>query len=173
MSTSSPRKSIFLSLIYVVIAMIAMWILLMPWVPAIAAVSMRRFHLTSSSFVWWAIQQPIPSMYNFCNTFEIRQWPPGVTNSLVSDPLFFDLSSDKTIDFGKIHADHINHFPSRVLTFSDHRIHCCSSNQNRWLVTVSTYRGQRIETLTQAKPVGGGRFLLTRTELLADEAISP
>ena len=125
---------------------------------------MRRFHLTNSSFGAWAIQQPIPAMYNFANTYEVRQWPPNVAGGLLVDQLL-DLADDETQDFGTIHRDHINHFPSRVATFSSQRIHCCGPNQDRWLVTTSTYRGQRVETLTELKALGDGQFNVTRTDI--------
>ncbi len=161
-----PRmsQSPFLIAIYSLITACALWVLLMPWVPSVAESSMRRFHLTHPSFGAWAIQQPIPAMYNFANTYEIRQWPPHVAGSLLVDQIL-DLAEGETPDFGKLHSDHINHFPARVATFSSQRIHCCGPNQDRWLVTTSTYRGQRVKTLTELKALGDGQFNVTRTDI--------
>ncbi len=163
-------RSYFLYGIYTLVAVYAAWILLMPWVPAIADASMRRFHLSSSSFGVWAIQQPIPAMYNFANTYEIRQWPRIVSEDLGVTPLIAvspldGLPAVGATDFGILHHDYINHFPSRCYTFSAQRIYCCGSHQDRWIVTVSNYRGRSIETLTELKSVGSGEFEVTRTDV--------
>lgn len=166
---ANVNRSPSLVVCYSLIAAYAVWVLLMPWVPSVATASMRRFHLTSGSFAAWAIQQPIPAMYNFANSYEVRQWPREAAAGLLGDPLLDDPLFGSPLgdlrDFGKIHSDHINHFPARVATFSSHRIHCCEPNQDRWLVTVSTYRGQRVETLTHLKAMGDGQFTVTRTNV--------
>ncbi len=169
MQPSTKPKDPFLVVIYALMVACAAWILFMPWVPAVAQASMRRFHLSTSSFLNWAIQQPIPSMYSFANTYEIRQWPPSVSNDLVTDPLAgYSLDGAgvaKGDDFGILHRDYINHFPARAYTFSLERSIVCGKNEDRWVVTLSTYRGQRVETLAELKAMGSGRFVVTRSVL--------
>lgn len=165
-ASQPPPKSLSLVAIYLLIAVCAVWALLLPWVPAVAEASMRRFHLTSGSFAAWAIQQPIPAMYNFENTYEIRQWPPSVASDLLLAPIL-DSPVGQSQDFGTIHSGHINHFPARVVTFSSHRFICCDESEDRWVVTISNYRGQRVETLTELKSLGDGHFNVTRTDVKA------
>ena len=59
------------------IAVITIWLLLMPVVPGIASATMHRFHLRSGSFARFAAQFPIPAMYNFANRSEVKDVPPG------------------------------------------------------------------------------------------------
>jgi hypothetical protein len=150
--------------IYGFIGCCATWILLMPIFPAVAKTSMERFHLMTGSFGVWAILQPIPSMYNFANDFEIRQLRPGEMNTLLSDPLLAS-PLDEAHDFGKIHEEYINHFPARVFTFSSHRQPSCERREDLWLVTRSNYRGQQVETLTELDFEPPNSYKLTRQRM--------
>lgn len=132
--------------IVVMVVVVAVWLLLMPFVPAIASATLHRFHLRSESFPWWAIQQPIPSMYNFANRFEVREFPPGLV-----DPIL-----DNT------EKRYINHFPTRVLTFANTRYLHLNKGADRWVTIDSTYRGQTVETRFHAKALDGGGFELVR-----------
>ncbi len=77
----------------------------MPWVRSVSMTTMRRFHLQTSSFIAWAIQFPIPAMYNFSNRAEIDRYPPGLVDPLLAE-------TEKR---------YLNHFPVRCLTFADGR----------------------------------------------------
>ena len=132
--------------IVALLIVIAVWLLLMPLLPAIASSTLHRFHLRSESFVWWAIQQPIPSMYNFANRFEVSRFPPGLV-----DPIFDDTEKR-----------YINHFPLRILTFANTRYRFLLAGQDRWVTVDSTYRGQTLETRVHAKALEGGGFELVR-----------
>lgn len=125
---------------------VAIWLLLMPWVPAIASSTMHRFHLRSGSFTWWAIQQPIPSMYNFANRYEVRELPPGLLDPILE-------TSDKR---------YINHFPARTLTFANTRFRYLHEGQDRWMTIDSSYRGQTLESryLAQHRESGGFDLIL-------------
>jgi hypothetical protein len=128
------------------LACIAIWVLLMPWVPSISLASMQRFHLGSSSFLAWAAQFPIPAMYNFANRAEIHRYPPGLV-----DPLFEESETR-----------HLNHFPIRCLTFADGRYRELHHHQDRWITVDTTYRGRTIETNFHVKANPNGRFDLIR-----------
>ena len=128
------------------LACIAIWLLLMPWVRGISLASMQRFHLRSSSFFAWAAQFPIPAMYNFANRAEIHRYPPGLV-----DPLFEDTQ-----------RRHVNHFPIRCLTFADGRYQHLRQHQDRWITVDTSYRGRTVETHFYVKAKPDGRFDLIR-----------
>ncbi len=129
------------------VALISIWLLLTPCVPSIASATMRRFHLSSSSFLAWAIQFPIPAMYNFANQYEVRQLPPGLVDPILEE-------SEKR---------HLNHFPARVLTFADNRYFLLHDGKDRWVTIETSYRGQQIETAMHARPTENGQgFELVR-----------
>ena len=133
-------------LIVGLVAMVAVWLLLTPIVPSVASSSMHRFHLRSKSFMWWSVQQPIPTMYNFSNQYEVTEIPPDLV-----DPLFADESK----------RHYINHFPARVLTWSSYRRHL-RDQKDRWYTLETTYRGQKLRSRIRAKANGKGGFDIIR-----------
>ncbi len=142
-STTSARPIDYgFRAIVTLVVLIAIWLLLMPWVPAIASATLHRFHLRTSWFALWAIQQPIPSMYNFANRYEVREIPPGLLDPIID-------TSEKR---------YINHFPVRVLTFANTRYRYLHDGRDRWVTVDSTYRGQSIESRYHARPRSGGGF---------------
>ncbi|MCA9137967.1 MAG: hypothetical protein KDB00_14445 [Planctomycetales bacterium] len=148
MDSETPKRSrdpLFV-VIVVGIVCVTVWLLLMPFYPAIARMTMRRFHLSSESFAVWAAQAPIPSMYNFGNQYEIRDLPEGLITPVL----------DST------RPRYINHFPTRILTFANGRYELLRKGQDRWTTYWSSYRGQRLETKVHAKPIGEGRFQWVR-----------
>ena len=151
---ATNRPDLGFRAIVLLVAIIAIWLLLMPWVSAISWTSMRRFHLRTSSFLAWAIQFPIPAMYNFANRAEVDRYPPGLV-----DPLF-----DET------EMRHLNHFPVRCVTFADARFRHFREGQDRWIVVETSYRGQKLETHFHAKPSPEGGHELIR---LPDAEPSP
>lgn len=144
---ASRRDYGFLAFV-LLITIIAVWLLLMPLVPAIASAALHRFHLRSSTFLWWAVQQPIPSMYAFANRYEVRESPPGEIDPVIE-------TNQKR---------YINHFPTRVLTFANMRYRLLNDGRDRWVTIESTYRGQTIKTTLHAKPLPGGGFALVRLD---------
>ncbi|TWU57355.1 hypothetical protein [Rubripirellula reticaptiva] len=153
MTQEMPRRDFGFIAIVALVAVTAAWILLMPWVPAIASATLHRFHLRSSSFVVWAAQFPIPSMYNFANRFEMTDVPPGLIDPILLDPM--DGETDKR---------YVNHFPFRWLTFSNARHRYLRGGRDCWLTIDSSYRGQTLQTRVHAKPdanVPGG-FVVIR-----------
>lgn len=126
--------------IVILIAVIAIWVLVMPVVPEIATATLRRFHLRTGSFAGWAAQFPIPAMYNFANTYQVRKWPEGAMEGL---PVMID------DDEGIIQERYINHFPSRVITFGRERHDFLVAKEDRWYKLRSSY--QRLELVSYVK----------------------
>ena len=135
--------------IVVLVAAVATWLIMTPLSHAVASASMHRFHLRSRSFAAWAVQFPIPTMYNFANRYEVREIPWGLM-----DPLA-DQSERR----------YLNHFPARVVTFVDTRYRYLHPGTDRWFAIDTSYRGQRIETRMHAEPLTPGKgFVLRRLD---------
>ena len=143
---TSHRPDIGFRLILALVAAVVVWLVLTPFVPAVASASMHRFHLRSQSFLTWAVQFPIPTMYNFSNRYQISEVPPDLVDPII-------IESDKR---------YINHFPVRIFTFFNTRYRYLDAGTDRWLTVDTTYRGQRIESNfhARAKQEGAGFDLL-------------
>jgi hypothetical protein len=139
-STQSSQRDYGFIAIVTLVAITAIWLLLMPIVPAIASATLHRFHLRSESFATWALQQPIPSMYNFANRFEVRDRHPGLADS----------------NANATETRYINHFPARVMTFANRRYRYLDQGKDRWFTIESSYRGQTLESWFHAKAKEGG-----------------
>ena len=151
--TAAQRPDVGFYAIVALVVIITTWLLLMPFVPAIASATMHRFHLRSGSFTWWAIQQPIPSMYNFANRFQVSDVPPGFSSDpLFADPLFPEASTQA------VEKRYLNHFPTRIVTFANTRYRYLNDGQDRWITIDTRYRGQMLESTYHAKPVAEGGF---------------
>ncbi len=149
LASTSRHQDIGFIAIVVLVATITLWLLMTPISRSIAAASMHRFHLRSHSFAVWAVQFPIPTMYNFANRYEVRELPWGLI-----DPI-----ADET------ERRYINHFPSRIVTFVDNRYRHLHDGRDRWYAIETTYRGQRIETRMHAEPKPDGNgFVLRRLD---------
>lgn len=127
------------------VAVVAGWLVLTPLVPGVAATTMRRFHLCGGSFLHWAVQFPIPTMYNFANRYRVQDYPPDLADPLLADPLVAE--SDYR---------YLNHFPTRIFTFADNRYYFLRDGQDRWLTIDTTYRGQTLESKIHARPLKDG-----------------
>ena len=105
------------------IILAAFWILLLPLNQTVQKTFLARFHLASSSFPICAVQQPIPSMYNFEN----RVWisPVPITQSELNQALSKSNNSNPRVglpatsltDLETVETEQINHFPTRAFTF--------------------------------------------------------
>ncbi len=134
--------------IVMLIVTIAIWLLLMPIVPAIASATLHRFHLRTSSFTVWAMQFPIPAMYNFANRYKVQA---DQVSSTPSDTVPLD---------GRM----VNHFPARIFTFADGRYLHLRHGEDRWLTIESSYRGQSLRTHFHAEPTEEYGFELHRLD---------
>ena len=132
---STPKPDLGFIAIIALIILVAIWLILTPILPAIASQSMRRFHLRGDSFWVWAIQFPIPTMYNFANRYQISEVPPDLVDPILTDS----------------ETRYINHFPTRVVTFFNTRYRYLNQGTDRWLTIETTYRGQRIKSRFHAR----------------------
>ncbi len=145
---------------------VAVWLLAMPWVPAIAGLTMHRFHLRTGSFAAWAIQQPIPPMYSFANTTEVWLSPPeaDLETSHQASPLEQSESIvlERAVGGEDVHPGAtsgsiikgrmINHFPTREFTFANARVRYLRDRERKWFVLRSTYRGQTLKSVYRLDP---------------------
>lgn len=142
------------------IGVIVMWLLLMPIMPTIARWTMQRFHLTSGSFMAFAVQQPIPSMYNFDNVVEVI--PPDEDETGDIDTGAFP---------GYEEPRRYNHYPARVMTFADTRFAYLRWRKERTYVLVSRYRGRSLQSVYRIEPAEGKPLQVRR--LASDWIIDP
>jgi hypothetical protein len=133
------------------VALVATWLLLMPWIPGIAKQSLQRFHLRTPSFPVWAAQFPIPSMYNFANQYKVDEFPPGFVMMILDE-----------------NWRYANHFPARVITFFAGRHDFLSSQQDRWFTLRSSYRGQVVESNFHLEARAEGGYKLIRIDDVED-----
>ncbi len=142
------------------LGLVAIWLLAMPLVPAVTESTMHRFHLTTPSFSWWAIQQPIPSMYNFDNRFEMQRQPRGS-----GKPILHGIHSREKVASGQV-----NHFPASRITSALANTTYSGDLEDWWFTLITGYRGieKRSYYHLQAREDGG--FEMIRLERgFADE----
>ena len=131
--------------------LIAAWLLLMPWFPRIASQTLQRFHLRTPSFAVWAMQFPVPSMYNFANQYKVGEFPPGLVMMVFDE-----------------NWRYANHFPARVITFFAGRKDFLSSQTDRWFTLKSSYRGQTLESKFHLEAQAEGGYKLIRIDELEE-----
>lgn len=136
--------------IVALIVIIAAWLLLFPFVTPIAQTTLNRFHFKTGTFWQWAIQQPIPAMYSFRNTYEVTK-----TSTETGQPTVTESGT-------------INHFPLRVVTFANGRYRNLLDGQPSTLHVASTYRGHRLESHYDVTPDNHGGFHLLLNDDKAD-----
>ncbi len=153
----SGRPDWGFAMIVALIAVVTIWLLLTPLVSSVALASMHRFHLRSRSFAVWAVQFPIPTMYNFANRYEVREVPWGLIDPIADQSKW----------------RYLNHFPARVVTFVDTRYRYLHAGTDRWFAIDTSYRGQRIETRMHAEPLTNGTgFALRRLDHWSDSGLN-
>jgi hypothetical protein len=140
--STEPRAKRFdlgYSLILGLVALVTCWLLALPFSTFVQRTSLNRFHFQTRSFASWAIQQPIPAMYNFYNRYEADQVSRG--NSVIP-------ASQGTL----------NHFPLRIVTFGDNRAFILWPESPRTIDIHTSYRGQSLHTRWKASPTTDGGF---------------
>jgi hypothetical protein len=128
MPSSNPRPDWGYRCIATLVIGIACWLSAMPFCQFIQRTTFNRYHLQTRSFAAWAIQAPVPAMYNFYNRYQIEPQPWDAT--LFSQPI----------------VGTINHFPVRLLTFADNRPLMLPHTDRQMLTVRSEYRGQSLTT---------------------------
>ena len=113
----------------------------MPFSGFIQQTTFNRFHLQTRSFLVWAIQAPVPAMYNFHNRYRVE--PPSLGVGPAAEPL----------------TGTVNHFPVRIYTGNTRRF--MMHDRARHMLTVeSRYRGHSLTTRWVAVPNAAGGFEL-------------
>ncbi len=138
----------------------ATWILILPFSGSFQTAAMKRFHLTTACYWQWAVQQTIPSMYNFENRYWISE------TQLEPEQLGKDVASARKLGLNSRFA---NHFPARVFTFADTRHHYLGPEKRegvpaRYLYLQSRYRGTTVRTRLEAIPDKRGGYWINRRE---------
>ena len=116
-------------LFYVSFIVVSLWTLLLLGSHSVIEAVMRRFHLSSSSYPGWYIQQVVPSMYSFGNEYARSH------KDLPLDRVFIDPSPVSPL--------WVNHYPPRLYTFGSRAragktpffIYCRSRFRGRELLT--------------------------------------
>jgi hypothetical protein len=114
------------------VAIHALWLLALPVSRTVQSVALRRFHLQTNSFALWALQAPVPAMYNFHNRARLQAQPwdaPPMTRPV---------------------TETLNHFPVRLLTFGDSRPALLPEAARTELIVTSAYRGRSLTTRWRA-----------------------
>ncbi len=147
------------------------WMAALPLSTSVQQTFLRRFHLASSNYPAWAVQQIFPSMYNFENKywFSHRPLSQDVINKLSNeDTRIVNATGGMTVrrDTGvdsEIVSNMINHFPTRVATFADERIHLKDNPKGLYYFR-TRYRGQEIKSTFKLQPGTTTEFKLRRLE---------
>lgn len=102
--------------------------------PRLQRRSIAQFHLTSSSFLGWAVTQPVPSMYNFANEVWIGNRPKNAAQEFpATGPV-------------KHYYTWLNHYPLRIVTFNWHRSMIFTDKDYKYISLRTTYQNTFVET---------------------------
>lgn len=96
--------------------------------------SIAQFHLTRPSFLTWAVNQPVPAMYNFANEIWIGNRPKNTTPEFPQGTPF------------TYYYTWVNHYPLRVVTFSWYRSMIHTDKDYKYISLRTTYRDTFVET---------------------------
>jgi hypothetical protein len=128
-------------LILTVVCLVALWLLAMPVSRFVQETTLSRYHLQTASFMTWALQAPVPAMYNFHNRYRAEP-PPGSPST--GDPV----------------TGTLNHFPIRPYTFGETRSFMLRERSRHMLTAESHYRGRSLTTRWTVVVAGDGGFEL-------------
>ncbi len=162
-------KDIASAMLLLFVGCVALWIMALPLNRTVQESYLRRFHLASANFAVWAIQQPVPAMYNFEN----RIWAsrtaataeeldhalcaiPNTRPSVASN----DLATN-------VETDPVNHFPTRAFTFGRTRSFL-KQNPSWYYYLRSRYRDLEIRSAFKISPVSESEVLVNRLEVTID-----
>ena len=97
----------------------------------------------------WAVNQPIPAMYNFANEIWIGNRPKNAVEGLPAPAKF---------KYGYIW---INHYPLRVITFTSYRWMTLKDKDYKYISLRSKYKNSFVETCYYLN-VKDGRIYMER-----------
>ena len=144
-----------------VVALIYVRLLLMPFLPSIQRAAIDRFHLTTPSFVLWAIQQPIPPMYNLENQVWFSRRALTDEELLLAKPL------------PEVQYEYINHFPIRKVTFAGSRYRCFKDERSGWLYLRSRYQETVKTTVWRIESNDDDTMTMTLVETKFHDPVEP
>ncbi len=160
------------------ITLAALWIILLPLNQTVQKTFLARFHLSSSSFSIWAVQQPIPSMYNFENRVWISAVPitrselDRASSDQKNAPPRVSIPATLVMDLENIETEQVNHFPTRAFTFGKTRWILKQQAETRYYYLSSRYRDVEHNSAYRLSPISNRQFEVTRLEPLATGAPS-
>lgn len=153
-----------------VIVASACWVTCLPLSTTVQKCYLNRFHLSTSSFPAWAIQQPVPAMYNLENRFwvspstlseaELRDSEIRSTALAPTPKPQLPVASEPTSEIG---TSALNHFPARTITFGGSRA-VLKENPNKYFYLRSRYRGRELSSSYRTFPVSDSEVRVERIE---------
>jgi hypothetical protein len=153
-----------------VIAASSCWVLCLPLSSTVQKCYLNRFHLSSASFPAWAMQQPVPAMYNLENRFWVS--PSTLSKTELRDSEFRSTvpapTSGPQLAAGakptsEIGTSALNHFPARTITFGGSRA-VLKENPNKYFYLRSRYRGRELLSSYRTIPVSDSEVRVERIE---------
>jgi hypothetical protein len=128
---------VFLKFFYGSLVLCALWQLALPFVPWVQRCLAEKYHLRTPNFALWALQQPVPCMYNMANEVVTCSYP-------VNASVFDDLGALRT---GSVW---MNHYPVRRFTWAIERDFAFPKGES-YMVARSRYRGLDYRTVWHLK----------------------
>lgn len=161
LNQSWKTKDVPSLLLFAAIAAVGLWIAALPLSTTVQEKYLRRFHLASADFPGWAIQQTIPSMYNFENKawFSPEPLMQYEIDELDNEESRITNPSDGETD--NVTSSMVNHFPTRLATWADKRM-LLLRHPNSYLYLRSRYRGKEIKSTFKLEPGTDSEFKLKR-----------
>jgi hypothetical protein len=161
-------KDVASKILLIVIVAVAIWIAALPLSSTVQESYLRRFHLASPNFAVWAIQQPVPAMYNFENRVWASPMPATFDELYAMQPDPTDSQSTNAVEqVEKIETDSVNHFPTRAFTFGDSRSFL-KQNPSWYFYLRSRYRDLEIRSGFQISPVSETEVQVNRLEVTVE-----
>ncbi len=156
-----PQPDYGLGVIVAIVAAVTVWLAATPLVPEVAQATLARFHLRTDSFWGWAIQQPVPAMYNFANRYRVdgtEEAGHGKADHGRPEHRGPDATSPSGVSGAPIESGFVNHFPTRLFSFANARLRLLRDGEPRRFEFVSTYRGETIESRYLVTPGADGEW---------------
>lgn len=107
--------------------------------------ALKRFHLTSNSFLCWVVNQSVPSMYNHENRIQFTNQLLGNDSFDVNDETY----ATKTL----------NHFPIRYITFGDQVPRCFKMQRQGTLELQSRFSDTTLTTRWEIQERDNGTMI--------------
>lgn len=133
------------------VLLIAGWLVSLPLSPFTQKTTAERFHLRTGSFAGWALQQPVPPMYNLENRYWFARRPLSAEELTDSPP-------------ADVESMVVNHYPVRVATFADTRLRLFGTAPEGWLYVRSVYQQMELTSGFHVSRAGDGELRLRRLE---------